>query len=107
MEEVLGFCALVLTVLGLIGIAVWFCCAIMERIVKMRRRLKSSKYNALLRENKRLKSFLADAEEENSRLRQIYYSERIHRKSKAGQKHRVTAVYRRAGEGSPGSRIRL
>jgi hypothetical protein len=83
MEEVLGFCALVLTMLGLISIAVWFCCSTIERMAKMRRRLKSSRYNALLKENKRLKSFLADVEKENSWLRDTYYSERIHHRRAA------------------------
>lgn len=85
MEETLGFCALVLTMLGTISIAVWFCCSIVQNIVTTRRRLKSLRYNALLEENERLKSFLANAEEENLRLRKIYYSERPYRKSKVRQ----------------------
>jgi hypothetical protein len=35
------------------------------------------RYNALLKENELLKSFLVDAEEENLRRRKIYYSERL------------------------------
>jgi hypothetical protein len=85
MEETLGFCALVLTMLGTISIAVWFCCSIVENIVTTRRRLRSLRYNALLKENECLKSFLADAEEENLRIRKIYYSERLYRKSKVEQ----------------------
>jgi hypothetical protein len=85
MEETLGFCALVLTMLGTISIAVWFCCSIVQNIVTTRRRLRSLRYNALLKENGRLKSFLAHAEEENQRLRKICYSERLYRKSKVGQ----------------------
>ena len=80
MEEILGFCALVLTMVGLVGLIVWFCCSIVERIVRMRRRLKSSRYDALLKENRRLKSFLADVEEV-SRLREVYYPQRSGRKS--------------------------
>jgi hypothetical protein len=85
MEETLGFCALVLTMLGTISIAVWFCCSIVQNIVTTRRRLRSLRYNALLEENGRLKSFLANAEEENLRLRKIYYSERSYHKSKVRQ----------------------
>jgi hypothetical protein len=79
-EEVLGFCALVLTVVGLVSLSIWFCCSIVERIVKMRRRLKNSRYNALLKENERLRSFLVDVEE-NSYLREVYYSQYALRKS--------------------------
>ena len=77
MEDVLGFCVLVLTIVGLLGVAVWLCCSILERLVKTRRRIKNLRYDALLRENKRLKGFLADIEEENAHLiREIYHSER-------------------------------
>jgi hypothetical protein len=79
-EEVLGLCALVLTVVGLISLSVWFCCSIVERIVKVRRRLKNSRYNALLKENERLRSFLADGEE-NSCLREVDYHQHIPRRS--------------------------
>src|SRR5215208_5858224 len=85
MEEMLGFCVLVLTMVGLVGVAVWLCCSIAEDITRTRRRLKDSRYDALSRENKRLKGFLAEAEEENSRLREIYYSERIRHKTEAGR----------------------
>jgi hypothetical protein len=81
MEEVLGFCVVILTMVGIIGIAVWFCCSILESVIKTRRRLKNSRYGPLLRENERLKGFLADVKEENYRLREIYHSERIRRKS--------------------------
>ena len=83
MEEMLGFCVLVLTMVGLIGVVVWFCCSIVESLVKMRRRLKGSRYDALSKENGRLKGFLAEVEEENSRLREVYYSERVPRESNA------------------------
>lgn len=72
MEDVLGFGALVMTMLGLLGVAVWFCCSIVRNIMGTRRRLKDSRYEALLGENERLKGFLADLAEENSRLRSIY-----------------------------------
>ena len=81
MEEVFGFSALVLTVVGLAGIAVWFCCSTMESIIKTRRRLRDSRYDALSKESERLKGFLVEVEEENFRLREIYRSERIHHKS--------------------------
>ena len=79
-EEVLGFCALVLTAVGLVSLSVWFCCSIIERIAKMRRRLKNSRYNALLKENERLRSFLAYGEE-NSCLREVDYHQHIPRRS--------------------------
>lgn len=81
MEDVLGFCVLVLTMVGLLGIAVWLGCSILERLVKTRWHLKNPRYDFLLRENKRLKGFLADVEEENAHLiKEIYYSERIRRR---------------------------
>lgn len=79
MEEVLGSCALILTVLMLLGIIAWLCCSMAESIVRMRRRRKKVRYNALLRENERLRSFLADAAKENSRLRKAYYAEIVRR----------------------------
>jgi hypothetical protein len=56
-EDVLGVGALVMTMLGLLGVAVWFCCSIVGNIVGTRRRLKDSRYEALLGENERLKGF--------------------------------------------------
>ncbi len=80
-EEVLGFSVLVLTMVGLVGVAVWFSCSIVEGITKTRRRIKDSRYDALSKENERLKSFLVEVEEDNFHLREIYRSERIHHKS--------------------------
>jgi hypothetical protein len=71
-EVVLGVGALVMTILGLLGVAVWFCCSIVGNLVGTRRRLKDSRYEAFLGENERLKGFLADLAEENSRLRGVY-----------------------------------
>ena len=68
----LGVGALVMTMLGLLGVAVWFCCSIVGNIVGARRRLKDSRYEALLGDNERLKGNLADLAEENSRLRGVY-----------------------------------
>ena len=81
MEELLGFCVLILTIVGIVGVAVWFCCWMVESVIKTRRRLKNSRYGPLLRENERLKGFLADVEEENYRLRKTYHSGRIRRKN--------------------------
>ncbi len=79
MEDVLGFCALVLTILMSLVLAVWFCCSIVKSIVKVRRRHKNLRYKALLRENERLKSLLVEAAEENVRLKR-YHTEIIRRK---------------------------
>ena len=68
----LGVGALVMTMVGLLGVAVWFCCSIVGNIVGTRRRLKDSRYEALFGENERLKGVLADLAEENSRLRGVY-----------------------------------
>lgn len=78
MEAVLGFGALVMTMLGLLGVAVWFCCSIVRNIVGTRRRLKNSRYEALLEENERLKGYLVDLVEENSRLRGVYLRDARH-----------------------------
>ena len=80
-EDVLGFCALVLTMLMSLGIVLWFSCSIADSIIMMRQRHKKIRYKVLLRENERLKSSLAKVEEENFRLRRIYDTEIIRRKS--------------------------
>jgi hypothetical protein len=79
-EDVLGVGALVMTMLGLLGVAVWFCCS----IVGTRRRLKDSRCETLLGENKRLKGFLADHAEEDSRLRGVYLRD-VHGESKSAR----------------------
>lgn len=81
MEEVLGSYALVLTMLMSLAIVVWFCWSIADSLLKMRHRHKTLRYKALIRENERLKSSLADVEEENLRLRKSYYTEVTRRKS--------------------------
>jgi hypothetical protein len=80
-EDVLGFWALVLTMLMSLGIVLWFSLCIINSILKMKQRHRRLRYKALLRENERLKSFLADVEEENLRLRKIYHTEIIRRTS--------------------------
>ena len=78
----LGAGALFMTMLGLLGVAVWSCCSIVGNIVGTSRRLKDSRYEALLGDNERLKGFLADLAEENSRLRGVYLLE-VHSESKS------------------------
>ncbi len=80
MEDVLGFCALILTMLMMLGITVWFCCSAVECVIKTRRGLKKPRYSTLLRENERLKSILADVAQEHH-LRKIHRSEIIRRMS--------------------------
>ena len=60
MEHVLGSYALVLTMLMSLAIVVWFCCSIADSLLRMSQRHKKRKYKALMRENQRLKSLLAD-----------------------------------------------
>jgi hypothetical protein len=81
MEDVLGFCTLVMTVLTGLMLSVWLCCSIVERFIRMRRRLKRAGYSVLLRQNEHLKSSLADAVEENFRLRKGYHSDLLRRKA--------------------------
>ena len=80
MEDMLGFCVLVMTVLMLLGVSIWFCCCTVESLVKMRRGLKRPGYNALLKQNKHLKSLLAEAAEENFRFEKGYHSDILRRK---------------------------
>ena len=70
--DVLGFGALVLMVLMLGSLAVWFACSTVESILKLRRQLRRSNYDVLLRENERLRDSLADAREENDYFRRLY-----------------------------------
>jgi Na+-transporting methylmalonyl-CoA/oxaloacetate decarboxylase gamma subunit len=80
MEDVLGYYALVLTMLMLLALVVWFCCSIVVSFLKMRQRQKNLRYKALLRENLRLKSLLADTAKEH-RLRKVSHIELVRRKS--------------------------
>ncbi len=81
MEDVLGSYALVLTMLMSLAIVVWFSCSTADSLLRMRQRHKKHKYKALLRENQRLKSLLADTAKEH-RLRKSYHIELVRRKSK-------------------------
>jgi hypothetical protein len=78
MEEVLGSYALVSTMLMSLAIVVWFSCSIVISLVKVRQRHKKLRYKALLRENRRLRSLLADTAKEH-RLRKIHRTEVVRR----------------------------
>lgn len=80
MEDVLGSYALVLTMLMSLAIIVWLSCSTVASLLKMSQRHKKFKYKALLRENQRLKSLLADSAREH-RLRKSHHTEAIRRKS--------------------------
>ena len=80
MEEVLGFWALVLTMLMSLAIVVWLCCSITDGLLKRRQRHKKLRYQALLRENQRLKRLLADSAKEHH-LRKAHPTEIAPRKS--------------------------
>jgi hypothetical protein len=71
-DEVLGSGILGLMVLLIIGIAVWLACSIVESIVKTGWQIRRSNYDALLRENERLRDSLAEAREKNDYLRKLY-----------------------------------
>jgi cell shape-determining protein MreC len=81
MESVLGSCALVLTMLMSLAVVIWFCCSTADHLLKMRQRHKKLKYKALLRENQRLKSLLAESAREH-RLSKMRHTEVVHPKSK-------------------------
>jgi hypothetical protein len=79
-EEVLGSYALALTMLMSLAIVVWFSCSIVISLVKLRQKHRKLRYKALLRENQRLRSLLADTAKER-RLRKNHRAEVIRRKS--------------------------
>jgi hypothetical protein len=72
LDDALGFGALALTVSMLAGLAVWFALSFVENVAKVGRRISRPSYEALLRENERLRDSLADAREENGYLRSLY-----------------------------------
>jgi hypothetical protein len=73
MEETLGFLALLVTALGLVSLAAWFFSSAVLSLASTRRGLKDEpRYGALLKENERLRSHLAQAEEDNARFRELY-----------------------------------
>lgn len=71
-DEVLGFGVSALTVLMLLGVAAWFAYSIVKSIARMGRFVRRSSYEALLRDNERLRGSLADAREKNDYLRKLY-----------------------------------
>jgi hypothetical protein len=82
MEDVLGFCALLLTVLMMLGVSVWFCCSIVEGFANVRRQFKKQPNRDIyLKQNRRLRRRLTDAAEENFRLRMGHRTDALRRKS--------------------------
>ena len=79
MEDVLGTYALVSTMLMSLAIVVWFSCSIAISLAKARQQHKKLRYKALLRENRRLRSLLANTAKEH-RLRKIQRTEVLRRK---------------------------
>ena len=71
LEEALGFGILVLTVLMIASLAVWFACSIVERVLETNN-IRHMNHDALLRENERLRTSLAEAQEKNDYLRKLY-----------------------------------
>ena len=72
-EDVLGLVVWILMMLIMINLGVWFARSIVENIAKTWRQRRRSNYDALLRENERLRDSLADAQEENDYLRKLYH----------------------------------
>ena len=70
--DVLGFGVWILMILMLIGLIVWFARSVVENIVKMGRWVRRSDYDALMRENERLRDSLTDVQLENDYLRKLY-----------------------------------
>ena len=80
MEDVLGSYLLLLMLLLSLAVVVWFCCSIVVTFLKMRQGQKNLRYKALLRENERLRSLLADTTKEH-RLRKVHRIEIVRRRS--------------------------
>jgi cell division protein YceG involved in septum cleavage len=80
MEDVLSSYVLILTMLMSLAIIGWFCCSIVDSLLKMRQQHKKLKYKVLLRENQRLKRLLADTAREH-RLRKNHQIEVVHHKN--------------------------
>jgi hypothetical protein len=72
MYDVLDFGVWILMILMLIGLIIWFIRSIVENIAKMGRWVCHSDYEALMRENERLRDSLMDVQEENDYLRKLY-----------------------------------
>ncbi len=72
LDDALGFGALALTLSMTLALAVWFACSVAQNVAKAGRRASRPSYDALLRENERLRDALTDAREENGYLRSLY-----------------------------------
>jgi hypothetical protein len=80
MEDVLGSYVLLMMMILSLAVVVWFCCSIVVTFLKMRQGQKNLRYKALLRENQRLRSLLADTTKEH-RLRKVHRIEIVRRRS--------------------------
>jgi len=80
MEDVLGSYVLLMMMILSFAVVVWFCCSIVVTFLKMRQGQKNLRYKALLRENQRLRSLLADTTKEH-RLRKVHRIEIVRRRS--------------------------
>jgi hypothetical protein len=72
LDGALGFGAIALTLSMMAALAVWFTCSVVQNVAKAGRLVSRPGYDALLRENERLRDSLADAREENDYLRSLY-----------------------------------
>ena len=75
-EDVLGLVVWILMMLIIFrlgAVKVFGARSIVENIAKTWRQRRRSNYDALLRENERLRDSLADAQEENDYLRKLYH----------------------------------
>jgi hypothetical protein len=72
LEEALGFGISVLTVLMIASLAVWFACSIVVHVLKTKNSTRHPNHDVLLRENERLRTLLAEAQEKNDYLRKLY-----------------------------------
>jgi hypothetical protein len=95
LDDALGFGALALTVSMTAALAVWFACSVAENVAKVGQRAFRPSYDALLRENERLRDSLADAREENAYLRSLYRD-----LPARAEEERQSAAWERWGNGS-------
>lgn len=72
LDDALGFGALALTLSMTAALAVWFTCSVVHHVAKAGHLTSRPGYDALLRENERIRDSLADAREENAFLRSLY-----------------------------------
>src|ERR687885_221254 len=72
LDDALGFGALTLMLSMTAALTVWFTCSVVQNVAKAGRLASQPSYDALLRENERLRDSLADARQENDYLRSLY-----------------------------------